>query len=65
MRGAGLQLDLNIIGVGFPLLNLTERLRNWILYQKNPRTTKQWSLIEKTENSEVWNKRWVNAFQSF
>lgn len=62
MRGAGLQAELNIIGVGFPLLNLTERIRNWILYRNYPRATKQLSLIEKTENSGVWNKRWVNAF---
>jgi hypothetical protein len=57
MRRAGLHAELNIIGVGFPLLNLTERIRNWILYRKYARTIEQLSLIEKTENSGVWNKR--------
>ena len=62
MHEAGLLAELKIVEVGFPLLNLTERIRNWVLRRRHPLSMESLSLVERTENSGVWNKRWINSF---
>jgi hypothetical protein len=53
-----------VCGVGYPLLNITEKIRNQILKVKS-RELHGESHEERTAKSGIWNVAGVNKFPSF
>jgi len=70
MKSAGFSRNLRIQSVGFPLLNVTERLRNAVLAcqvardTSGKRTLGEGTELERTRESGRWNRRWFNTFPS-
>jgi hypothetical protein len=70
MMSAGFSRNLRIQSVGFPLLNVTERLRNVVLAcqvardTRGKRTLGNETELERTRESGCWNRRWFNSFPS-
>ncbi len=61
MREAGLSNQLEVFGMGWPLMNWTEPLRNLLLKYRHT-SNKKLSLTEQTELSGIWNIKWLNTF---
>lgn len=61
MLAGGCSKQLEIIGVGFPLLNLTENVRNALLKRKRSERL-HLSRSQQTAVSGVWDIKWYNTF---
>ena len=61
MREAGLSNQLQVFGMGWPLINWTEPLRNLLLKYRHTSNEKL-SSTGQTELSGVWNITWLNTF---
>lgn len=61
MVAGGCSKHLEIFGIGFPLMNLTEVLRNAMLKRERSERS-HLSRSQKTAVSGVWNLKWYNAF---
>lgn len=64
MRAGGLTRNLEIVGMGFPLMNCTELARNFVLKHKKEKLY-ELSQSEQTAISGVWNLKWFNSFPDF
>jgi SAM-dependent methyltransferase len=61
LRRAGITESIEVVGVGFPFLNLTELIRNWIM-QRRYRVNQSLGLEERTADSGIRDKVGVNVF---
>jgi hypothetical protein len=61
MRKAGLSNQLQVFGMGWPLMNWTEPLRNLLLKHRH-NSNEKLSSTEQTELSGMWNIKWLNTF---
>lgn len=61
MREAGLSNQLQVFGMGWPLMNWTEPLRNLLLKYRHT-SNEELSSTEQTELSGMWNIKWLNTF---
>lgn len=63
LHRAGITEGVKVVGVGFPFLNLTELIRNWIM-QHRYRVNQSLGLEERTADSGIRDKVGVNVFPS-
>lgn len=61
MSAGGLIRGLEIVGMGFPLINFTEVARNEILRRKSAGKQRP-SKSQQTAISGVWDSKWYNTF---
>jgi len=61
MESAGLARNLQVTGIGFPFMNMTELIRNKLLERRAIGATDH-STFDKTSASGVWKTKWLNTF---